>query len=358
MVLPKLETMRPELLTKIKQLVNDGGVILGPAPKLSPSLQNQPQADQLVQSMASELWGKVDGAKIKSRKVGKGLIMSGMTMEEALALINCKPDCNLPEDKSVHYGHRKIGNGEIYFITNQTAELKIVTPGFRVKGLMPELWEATTGNIRNLKGFVQKDEITEVPLKLEPFESVFVVFRKPAKKPISSTLEANYPVSKVQADLKGPWNVVFNPAQRGPEQPVVFETLQDWTTNEDERIKYFSGTATYNCKFNQGQYSEGETISINLGSLTAMAKVTLNGSYVGGVWATPYLLDVTKFIKEGENELKIEIVNTWVNRLIGDSKLPLNQRPTWCPVNPYKPESPLQPSGLFGPVQILSANYE
>jgi hypothetical protein len=358
MVLPKLETMRPELLTKIKQLVNDGGVILGPAPKLSPSLQNQPQADQLVQSMASELWGEVDGAKIKSRKVGKGLIMSGMTMEEALALINCKPDCNLPEDKSVHYGHRKIGNGEIYFITNQTAELKIVTPGFRVKGLMPELWEATTGNIRNLNGFVQKDEITEVPLKLEPFESVFVVFRKPAKKPISSTLEANYPVSKVQADLKGPWNVVFNPAQRGPEQPVVFETLQDWTTNEDERIKYFSGTATYNCKFNQGQYSEGETISINLGSLTAMAKVTLNGSYVGGVWATPYLLDVTKFIKEGENELKIEIVNTWVNRLIGDSKLPLNQRPTWCPVNPYKPESPLQPSGLFGPVQILSTNYE
>jgi hypothetical protein len=358
MVLPKLETMRPELLTKIKQLVNDGGVILGPAPKLSPSLQNQPQADQLVQSMASELWGEVDGAKIKSRKVGKGLIMSGMTMVEVFELINCKPDCNLPEDKSVHYGHRKIGNGEIYFLTNQTAELKIVTPGFRVKGLMPELWEATTGNIRDLNGFIKKDEITEVPLKLEPFESVFVVFRNPAEKPLSGTLEANYPVAKVQADLKGPWNVVFNPAQRGPEQPVVFEALQDWTTNVDERIKYFSGTASYNCKFNQGQYSKGETISINLGSLTAMAKVTLNGSYVGGVWATPYLLDITKFIKEGENELKIEVVNTWVNRLIGDSKLPTGQRPTWCPVNPYKPESPLQPSGLFGPVQILSTNYE
>ena len=330
---------------------------MGPAPKLSPSLQNQPQADQQVQTLASELWGEVDGVKVKSRKVGKGLIMSGITMEEAFALINCKPDCKLPDDKSIHYGHRTMGDGEIYFITNQTAETRVVTPGFRVIGLMPELWEATTGHIRNLNGFNQKDEITEVPLKLEPFESVFVVFRKPAEKPLSGTLEANYPISNVLADLKGPWNVVFNPTQRGPEQPVIFETLQDWTKNADERIRYFSGTATYNCKFNQKQLSKNEQISINLGNLTAMAKVTLNGTYVGGVWTIPYLLDITKFIKKGENELKIEVVNTWINRLIGDSKLPAEQRPTWCPINPYKPESPLQPSGLFGPVQILSTKY-
>ncbi|MEI6138096.1 MAG: glycosyl hydrolase [Mariniphaga sp.] len=357
MVLPKLETMRPELLTKIKQLVNDGGVILGPAPKLSPSLQNQPQADLQVQALASELWGAVDGKNVRSRKFGKELIISGMTMEEAFALINCKPDCNLPEDRSVHYGHRTMKNGEIYFVSNQTAGTKVVTPGFRVKGLSPELWEATTGHIRNLNGFLQKDDITEVPLKLEPFESVFVVFRKPAEKPLSGTLEANYPVSNVLADLKGPWNVVFNPAQRGPEQPVIFETLQDWTTNADERIKYFSGTAIYSCKFNQVQLDKDQHVSINLGSFTAMTKVTLNGSYVGGIWTKPYLLDITKFIKDGENELKIEVVNTWINRLIGDSKLPADERPTWCPVNPYKPESPLQPSGLFGPVQILSTKY-
>ena len=138
---------------------------------------------------------------------------------------------------------------------------------------------------------------------------------------------------------------------------MYFETLQDWTTNADERIKYFSGTAIYSCKFNQGQSTKDQHVSINLGSFTALAKVTLNGSYVGGIWTKPYLLDITKFIKEGENELKIEVVNTWVNRLIGDSKLPADQRPTWCPVNPYKPESPLQPSGLFGPVQILGTKY-
>ncbi|MDP2335791.1 MAG: glycosyl hydrolase [Bacteroidota bacterium] len=354
LVLPKLETMRPELLAKIKQLVRDGAVVLGPVPRLSPSLQNQPNADQQVKTLASELWGDVDGVKVKSRKFGKGMIINGMDMREAFALINCVPDCKLPEDKSIHYGHRTLGNGEIYFVSNQTKETKIVTPEFRVKGMQPELWEATTGSIRKLPAYGQKENSTTVPLKLAPYESVFIVFRQQTGKASASGVEANYPEPSILADLKGPWTVAFDASQRGPEQPVVFETLQDWTTSTDERIKYYSGTAFYNCKFKLDQLPEGKKVIINLGSFTAMAKVIVNGTYAGGLWTAPYQLDISKLVKQGENELMIEVVNTWMNRLIGDSKLPIEKRLTWCPVNPYTPSSPLQPSGLFGPVYIQS----
>jgi hypothetical protein len=138
---------------------------------------------------------------------------------------------------------------------------------------------------------------------------------------------------------------------------VVFETLQDWTTSQDDRIKYYSGTAFYNCKFKLEKLPASEQVIINLGKITAMAKVIVNGTYAGGIWTAPYRLDITKLVKEGENELKIEVVNTWVNRLIGDSKIPVGQRLTWCPVNTYTPASGLQPSGLTGPVSILSVKY-
>jgi hypothetical protein len=357
LVLPKLETMRPELLAKIKLLVNDGAVILGPAPKRSPSLQNQPAADKQVQLMASELWGEVDGVNIKSRKVGKGMVLNGLKMEEAFSLIKCVPDCKLPTDLSVHYGHRKLGNGEVYFVTNQTAARQMVTPEFRISGMQPELWEATTGNIRLLRAYDQKEFTTAVPLMLEPYESVFVVFRKSAGKASATGVEGNYPASLLLADLKGPWTVNFNPDQRGPKEPVIFETLQDWTTSQDDRIKYFSGTAFYTTKLNLEKLPDGEQIIINLGDVTAMAKVTVNGKYAGGLWTAPYSLDITRFVNAGENDLRIEVVNTWVNRLIGDSKLPAEERLTWCPVNKYTPSNTLQSSGLIGPVRVLSVKY-
>lgn len=353
MVLPKMETMRPELLSKIKQLVKDGAIILGPAPKRSPSLQNQPQADQQISKMASELWGNVDGVKVKSRKFGNGMVMNGMSMKEAFALINCVPDCKLPEDNSIHFGHRKLDKGEIYFISNQTSETKVVIPKFRVKGMQPELWEAANGYIRKLTAYTQNGNTTAVPLKLESYESVFVVFRKPAGKASSSDSKVNYPEPAIVQELKGPWTVTFDYLQRGPEKPVIFETLQDWITSNDDRIKYYSGTAFYNRKFNMPKLPTGEKVLINLGAVTAMAKVSINSSYVGGVWTAPYQLDISKFVKQGENELKIEVVNTWVNRLIGDSKLPVEERKTWCPINPYTPKSQLQPSGLMGPVSIM-----
>jgi hypothetical protein len=353
MVLPKLETMRPELLAKIKQLVYDGAVILGPAPNRSPSLQNQPEADQQVKAMAAELWGNVDGVTVKTRQAGKGRIMNGMDLKEAFALINCVEDCKLPENRSIHYGHRTMGNGEIYFVTNQTAETKSINPEFRIKGMQPELWEATTGYMRDLPAFNQKETTTEVPLILEPFESVFVVFRKSSGKSKAAGPDANYPVSSLITDLKGPWTVRFDTAQRGPEEPVIFETLHDWTTSQDEKIRYYSGTAVYSCKFNLEKIPEAEKVLIHLGSFSAMAKVTVNGSYSGGLWTAPYRLDITKLVRPGENELKIEVVNTWVNRLIGDT-MPGAVKQTWCPVNPYTAGSQLQPSGLFGPVTILS----
>lgn len=358
LVLPKLETMRPELLTKIKQLVYDGACVLGPAPRCSPSLQNQPEADKQVSEMAEALWGEVDGVNVKQRKYGKGSIMSGLELSELFDIIEYIPDCKVPEDNTIHYGHRSMKGIDIYFVSNQTDETKVIKPAFRITGKKPELWEATSGSIRNLPAFEVKEQATLVPLKLAPYESVFVVFRNKVKSSSFTEITDNYPDPGSTDELKGPWNVTFDPSLRGPAKPVIFETLQDWTISQNDSIKYYSGTARYTIDFASPELEENETLLIELGNLTAMAKVKVNGTYAGGVWTYPYRLNITDFVNPGKNTLEIEVVNNWMNRLIGDLNLPESQRKTWCFVNPYNPQSPLQPSGLFGPVTIQTVQYK
>ena len=360
LVLPKLETMRPELLKKIKQLVADGGVVLGPPPTHSPSLQNQPAADAAVTEMAAELWGDVDGVKVKSAKYGKGMILNGLTMQEAFGLIECAPDCQLPEGVPVLYGHRQAGDIDIYFITNQSDKLLQVAPVFRVGGKQPELWLPTTGTTRKLPDFTQQEGTTTVPLNLDSYESVFVVFAEPVKTGKSPKVGSvtNYPSPALLTEISGPWNVSFDQKMRGPVNPVVMPRLQPWNEMPNDSVKYYSGTAVYTTGFDLVKLPANERILLDLGKLSAMGKVYVNGQYAGGVWTTPYELDITQWVKEGRNDLRVEVVNTWVNRLIGDSRLPASQRRTWTVVNPWRPDSPLQTSGLLGPVRVTAVAYE
>lgn len=108
---------------------------------------------------------------------------------------------------------------------------------------------------------------------------------------------------------------------RGPVNPVVMPRLQPWNEMPNDSVKYYSGTAVYTTGFDLVKLPANERILLDLGKLSAMSKVYVNGQYAGGVWTTPYELDITQWVKEGRNDLRVEVVNTWVNRLIGDSRL-------------------------------------
>lgn len=357
LVLPQLETMRPELLLKIKNLVWEGAAILGPAPLRSPSLENYPDADNKVRKLAAELWGDVDGKNVKSAKYGKGTVMSGMDMKTALNRLDIIPDFELQEGDPVLYIHRTTTEGDIYFVSNQSEEKISLAPAFRVTGKQPEYWDPVTGKVRDLPQYIQGDKTTTLTIKLAPLQSAFVVFRKAAEKQ-SSGSNTNFPEQDIVLKIKSPWKVHFDPEMRGPAEPVHFNQLVDWTERMEDSIKYYSGTAIYHNTFNIDNLSPGKRIFLNLGDVKVMAKVKVNGIDAGGVWTAPWQVDITNAVKPGENDLEIQVVNTWVNRLIGDSKLPAEDRKTWTNVNPYHPDSPLEPSGLIGPVTLQTVIYK
>ena len=354
LVLPKLETMRPELLAKIKKLIEDGAVVLGPAPKRSPSGESFPTADRQVEKLAGELWSGLDGRSVKAVKRGKGELLFGMTMEEALKYIGCVPDCGLPADAPVLYGHRSAGDADIYFISNQKDEMIEIRPEFRIRSRQPELWDATTGRIRTLPAYEETAAGTVVPLKLYPYESAFVVFRRPATKAEGTGLQLNYPVLQTLVRLDAPWKVFFEEKRRGPASQT-FARLEDISKNENPDIRYYSGTIWYETEFKLKKKPEGE-LYLNLNDVGVMAKVKINGQYAGGVWTAPYRVNVTDLVRKGKNKVEIEVVTTWMNRLIGDSGLPESERKTWTPCNSWKPTDTLQKSGLVGPVYIECVN--
>ena len=354
LVLPKLETMRPELLAKIKKLIEDGAVVLGPAPKRSPSGESFPTADRQVEKLAGELWSGLDGRSVKAVKRGKGELLFGMTMEEALKYIGCVPDCGLPADAPVLYGHRSAGDADIYFISNQKDEMIEIRPEFRIRSRQPELWDATTGRIRTLPAYEETAAGTVVPLKLYPYESAFIVFRRPATKAEGTGLQLNYPVLQTLVRLDAPWKVSFEEKRRGPASQT-FARLEDISKNENPDIRYYSGTIWYETEFKLKKKPEGE-LYLNLNDVGVMAKVKINGQYAGGVWTAPYRVNVTDLVRKGKNKVEIEVVTTWMNRLIGDSGLPESERKTWTPCNSWKPTDTLQKSGLVGPVYIECVN--
>lgn len=357
LVLPHtLRTMRPELLQKIEKLIAAGGIVMGPAPEKSPSLENQPEADLKVKDLSRKIWGDIDGVKIKQRKYGKGMVCYGLSFEELFTQLNYVPDCKVPEGINIYQGHQKDGNTDIYILSNQEDRAVTMNIAFRVTGKQPELWEPINGNIRKLPAYVYKNNTTIVPMKLEKGECVFVVFRKKGKA-TSLTLADNYPAPTFIKPIKHKWHISFESAFKNP-QSVLTDSLDDLSKSSNDSIKYFSGTATYTTETRVKKAVQGERTYLCFEQIGTMAKVYINGQYAGGVWTIPYKLDITDFVKEGVNRIKIEVVNTWVNRLIGDLNLPKEERQTYCFINPYTKNSSLPPSGIIGNVWLEYINFQ
>ena len=355
LVLPKQETIRPDLLAKIADFVEQGAIVLGPRPTRSPSMQNYPDADIEVQDIAASLWGEVDGVQVKQARVGKGMICSGMTMEEVFDLIDVKPDMQTKESDPLLFIHRQLPDADVYFVSNQSEETITVSPGFRVAGKRPELWNPLEASSRELPAYSVKDGVTTVPLEFAPLESAFIVFRKSGGKGNNEGVTANFPIPEQLVTLNTAWNVQFDSKRGGPAEEIRMETLTDWTLSQDDRIKYYSGEAVYKNNFELTALPDGE-IYLALDKASVMAKVNINGKEAGGVWTAPWRVRITDQVQKGVNTIEIRVVNNWVNRLIGDSRLPESARSTWAPVNPYGPDSPLQSSGLTGQVRVIKVD--
>ena len=352
LVLPPFETMRPEVLARIEELVKQGGTLLGPKPERSPSLQNKVVSDQIVEEIGSRLWpdNYENGQLIHA--YGKGYLLDGLSIQEALDLIGITKDVDLHTDADVLWTHRSLPGMDIYFLTNQTEERVVMTPSFRVSGRKPQLWDAVTGEIRYLNEFNDTNGRTQLPVTLQPLESWFIVFSTHTNEFVRPGYEENFPEPETFYTLSTDWLVDFHNKDIGPHDPLTVNSLTDWTTSADPDVTYYSGTATYRTVFAMHETPEASRLLLNLGDVGVMAEVRLNGEDLGGRWMSPFVFPVEDKLRTGENMLEVEVVNVWRNRMVRDLMLPEDERYTWFIAHDIVPGEELMPSGLLGPVQL------
>jgi hypothetical protein len=348
---PYSRHMSLPVLRAIHKLVADGAVVAGPKPNDDPSLADD-QAE--FARLSDELFG--DGSGI--HQVGKGTVYAGQNPGDVFNALHVAPDFDYtkPEnDTRLLFVHRKVADGDIYFVDNRSDRNEQVDATFRVTGKAPELWYAETGKSEPASFKIANGQTT-VPLKLEPWGTVFVVFRKTTNE-TSHTLPARTETQLATVD--GAWKLSFEP-NRGAPEFIQLDKLASWSDNTDSGVKYFSGTGTYTKSITAepGWFKKGAHVWIDLGEVKNLAEVTVNGKSLGIVWHTPYRVDATLALKPGSNEISIRVTNAWVNRMIGDQQPDAATKYTFTTEKPYKANSPLLSSGLLGPVNLYSAAVE
>ena len=254
-------------------------------------------------------------------------------------------------DTELMFVHRKLPSGEIYFVDNRKDRVENLDVTFRVEGKTPELWHADTGKTEPVS-YRMVDGRTTIPLHLDPNDAVFVLFRKPTS---NTNLSLPALAEDIVATVDGLWSVNFQP-DLGVSAKINIEKLTSWSDSSNQGVKYFSGTATYTKTIHaKGEWFKANThLWLDLGSVKELTDVTLNGKPLGMVWKAPYRVDTRSALRRGDNRLTIKVTNLWVNRLIGDQQPNISTKYTFTTFKPYRADSPLLPSGLLGPVQLLS----
>jgi hypothetical protein len=304
------------------------------------------------------------------------------------------------------HARKGINDFEYRYLNDLPNRYEQVECKFKVTGKVPELWDPLSGEISKIYAYREESGYTIIPLHFKPEGSKFIIFREAAKNAphitkinkdgksffpgnvfeawenpyirifdkegefyaqISevgeyeliwsdgkkSTIKAENAV--VEYPISGSWSLSFAPEWGGPEKVVVDE-LKSWTEFADRGIKYYSGTVTYTKTFPLSKKDIMENrVLLDLGNVREMASIKINGKQLPVKWCAPFVFDITKYAKAGKNDLEVEVVNLWPNRLILDGRLPEEKRLTKTNINKFEAkdaEKYLRFSGLLGPVRL------
>lgn len=321
------EVMSLKVLRRIAEIARSGVHVCGNLPQRPASLMDsQQEFDALLNELRAldNVHEDVHAEKVVSRA---GIVK----------------DFDGPQ---FHYIHRTCPAAEIYFVINPSEEKVTTEVSFNCYGRKPEIWYPKTGERASVT-YRMENGRTVIDFEIEGHEGLMVVFGEPTDVKTQTVARASY---QEFATVAQPWNVTFQ-ENMGVDHDITLEQLRSLTLSMDPQVRYFSGTATYTTSVTLEKVPH--KVVMDLGKVGDMASVRINGKDAGFAWKSPFIYDVSGLLREGENTIEVEVTNRWANRVIGEIPKPKKERLTFTVVDFYKPNAPLFPSGLMGPVKLF-----
>jgi hypothetical protein len=376
LVLPQGRGLRLAQMRKIRDLVAAGATVLGAPPVASPSLAEAGAGDAEIQRIAADLWKDCDGGERIETRHGMGRVIWGKPLATVLADQGAPPDFSslgAEAGRQIRSIHRRVDNRDLYFLASAESAAVTALCTFRVTGKRPQLWWPDSGRVEPVAIYDQQPGVTRIPIHLDPYGSVFVVFEDAPADPVVSLTRNRVELSGLTAiavgdlggkladfrlsadnhletsvagafeartaagqrfkalvdeippsvEIAGPWELSF-PDGWGAPPHVTLPQLISWPAHADNGVKYFSGTATYrrSVTIPSALLGEGRTLYLDLGQVAVIAEVKLNGQNLGILWKPPFRVEISSAARAGDNDLEVRVTNLWPNRLIGDEQLP------------------------------------
>jgi len=321
------DVMSLETLRRIARIARKGVPVCGNLPERAASMMDsQAEFDALLTELRSMT-----------------NVHEDMEISEAVVTLGIAKDF---DGDGLKYVHRSCPSAEIYWVCNPSAKKVSMEVSLRASGRKAEIWNPVTGS-RSEVSYRIKDGRTFIGLDLEAEEALLIVLGE--ETDVQNKL-IKKPVERIQAAVDGPWKVSFE-SGRGVDKDIVLNELVALSSMSEPQLKYFSGKATYSNSFVLDSIPSNAVL--DLGKVHDLAEVRVNGISAGIVWRTPFRVNISGLLKNGENTIEVDVINRWANRLIGDASKPAEQRITYTAREFFKPGAKLLPSGLVGPVNLL-----
>jgi hypothetical protein len=301
-----------------------------------------------LKASLSKLTFQNSGSGFKQYATGKGIIFLGNDIEAILNFNKIKRETLV--DSGLEFIRRKVASGKYYYLVNHSVKLVDTIISLNKKGQVT-IFDPQTGAI----GAAAKSK-NNVRVQIRSGEAIFLKVEENPEKIAGCWVYLNKPGKPM--GLNKQWNLHF--IEGGPELPIdqVLTSLGSWTDWGDQKSTAFSGTGVYSSVFNIETKSAKEYV-LDLGTVNESARVWINGQQVGIIWSIPFQARIGKFLTQGENTIKVEVVNLMANRIrdldIKKIKWKNYHEINFVNIN-YKDFDAsnwkVMPSGLIGPVTI------